>query len=225
MQDEVDFEKMKHLIKRMQATQDPERTQEEELLDIFTASYFIKFSHSMEKNIVKKTQKDRETEFNAIRCFLRGKVKDWDGKVRNWYLSNMENISEFLTEINSLGITKVPQQNAQLFKAAKPDHKFKLPDKPDVDTCIQIILKDVNNADTTVNGGMRQHLYPSQRSRAAVRPKPSATWSTPQLSLENLFDMLNYDAEIANADIFAQKNAAAGDSIPPSHPLLSSCKM
>lgn len=55
MQDEVDFEKMKYLIKKMQATQDPERTQEEELMDIFIASYFIKFSHSMEKNIVKKT--------------------------------------------------------------------------------------------------------------------------------------------------------------------------
>ena len=76
----------------MQATQDPGRTQEEELLDIFTASYFIKFSHSMEKNIVKKTQKDRETEFNAIRCFLRGKVRNWDVKVQDWYLNNIENI-------------------------------------------------------------------------------------------------------------------------------------
>ena len=155
MQDEVDFEKMKHLIQRMQSIQAADITEEQEQMDIFIGAYFIKFSHSLEKNIVKKTQKDRETEFNAIRCFLRSKIEGWDTKVQSWFVAQNENIAEFLNEVNRLGITKQPQQNAQLFKAAKPDHKFKLPEKPDVDTCIQIILKDVNNANTTVNGGER----------------------------------------------------------------------
>ena len=61
------------------------KTEEEELLDIFISAYFIKFSHAMEKNIVKKTMKDRETEFSAIRCFLRSKVTNWDIKVSTWY--------------------------------------------------------------------------------------------------------------------------------------------
>ena len=46
---------MKHLLTRLQSTMGAGMTEEEELLDIFIAAYFIKFSHSMEKNIVKKT--------------------------------------------------------------------------------------------------------------------------------------------------------------------------
>lgn len=75
-------------------------------MDIFIGAYFIKFSHSLEKNIVKKTQKDRETEFNAIRCFLRSKIDKWDDKVQGWFVAQNENIAEFLSEVNRLGITK-----------------------------------------------------------------------------------------------------------------------
>ena len=196
MQEEVDFEKTKCLIKSIQASQDPTRAQEGEyceLLNIFNASYFVKFSHQMEKEIVKKVQKDRETEFNAIRCFLRAKVKDWDEKIKAWYMNNAEILMDFLSNSNSRSTPQVPLQNTQPEKAARPDNQFKLPIKPDVNKCIQIILKGVNNAQTTVNGVTRQHLYPSQRSRAAVKPKPSATWSTPKLNLENLLAILNYN--------------------------------
>ena len=77
-------------------------------MDIFIGAYFIKYSHSLEKGIVKKTQKDRETEFNAIRCFLRSKVESWDEKVKSWFVAQNENILEFLSEVNKLGITKQP---------------------------------------------------------------------------------------------------------------------
>jgi len=55
MQDELDFEKLEKMIERLQTNQSPSKTEQDELLDIFIAAYFIKFSHSMEKNIVKKT--------------------------------------------------------------------------------------------------------------------------------------------------------------------------
>lgn len=137
-----------------------------------------------------------------------------------------------MDEVSGLGLTKPPQQSAQLFKAAKPEHKFKLPEKPDVDTCIQIILKDVSAGDTTVNGDKRQHLYPSQRARASVRPKPSATWSTPQLNLENLLNVLNYDPLLAKnscapSPLEERKSTLPSQSgeVPPSHPVLRSDKM
>ena len=200
-------------------------TEEEELLDIFIAAYFIKFSHSMEKNIVKKTQKDRETEFSAIRCFLRSKVTNWDSKVSTWYFTHKAHIQDFMGDSTVQSLQKPSQNNAQLFKAAKPDHKFKLPEKPDVDTCISIILKSVNADDTTINGDKRQHLYPNQRSKA-VRPKPSATWSTPQLSLENLFEMLNFDPRL-HKSIIAQAAQALPSEIgtQPNHPKLRSDQM
>ena len=77
-------------------------------MDIFIGAYFIKFSHSLEKNIVKKTQKDRETEFNAIRCFLRSKVKDWDEKIKAWYMNNAEILMDFLSNSNSRSNPQVP---------------------------------------------------------------------------------------------------------------------
>ena len=71
-------------------------TEEQELLDIFIAAYFIKFSHKMEKNIAKKTMKERETEFSAIRCFLRSKVTNWDIKVSTWYWTHKAHITDFM---------------------------------------------------------------------------------------------------------------------------------
>ena len=55
MQDEVDFEKLTYLLPKLQSIQDGPNGAEEEMLDIFIACYFVKYSHQNEKNIVKKT--------------------------------------------------------------------------------------------------------------------------------------------------------------------------
>ena len=43
--------------------EDPDLTCEQQKMEIFIGAYFVKFSHSLEKGIPKRTRDDRDTEF------------------------------------------------------------------------------------------------------------------------------------------------------------------